>query len=86
MSFQWLSWLPTSSIIGDNFSIETPIDLYQLTKENGKYLFFNFIPYIYIYHTNEKILYSLDSSGGWELSGIRGISLKETGYGENSIS
>lgn len=84
MSFQWLSWLPISTITGDNFSIVTPIDLYQISKENGKYLFFSFIPYIS--YQWENLIYSLDSRGGWELSGIRGMSLKETGYGENSLA
>lgn len=34
-------------------------------------------------YNNREIIYSLDSSGGWELSGIRGMSLKETESSEN---
>lgn len=83
MSFQCLSWLTTCDIFGYNLSIVTSIHLYQISKENGKSLFFNIYS---ISFTNKEILYSLDSSGGWELSGIRGMSLKETGYGENPIS
>jgi hypothetical protein len=41
--------------------------------------------YFNIFYNNKEILYSLDSNGGWELSGIRGMSLKETGSGENPI-
>lgn len=38
-----------------------------------------------IFTVTKVSLYSLDSSGGWELSGIRGMSLKGKVTGENSI-